>query len=172
MFFVLCVCVSGWQYRWFTVDPQTGVLSYYLCENSTSSSPGSSAGVVTSSNAYNDDTMPSNISSTPRWQDYLAGATICPSEEDSRTFTISCASGDTLKLRAANANIRQEWMDNLRNIAENHTQVTTVKHNFHRKRFSKKHFPSMSSHSESLPSRETADAYTNARQQIHNTELW
>lgn len=102
----------------------------------------------------------------------MAGAVICPSEEDSRTFTISCPSGDTLKLRAANARARQEWIDGLRNIAESHTQVMAVKHNFHRKRFSKKHFPSIGSHSEILPSRENADAFTNARQQIHNTELW
>lgn len=102
----------------------------------------------------------------------MAGAVICPSEEDSRTFTISCTSGDTLKLRAANARARQEWIDGLRNIAESHTQVMAVKHNFHRKRFSKKHFPSIGSHTEILPSRENADAFTNARQQIHNTELW
>lgn len=25
---------TGWQYRWFTVDPQTGILSYYLCATS------------------------------------------------------------------------------------------------------------------------------------------
>lgn len=24
----------GWQYRWFTVDAQAGVLSYYLCDGS------------------------------------------------------------------------------------------------------------------------------------------
>lgn len=106
-------------------------------------------------------------------QEHLAGAVINPSEEDSRTFTITCASGDTLKIRAANAASRQQWVDVLRMIAENHnTQVSAIKHNFHRKRFSKKHFPSIGSHTDILPSRESADAYTNARQQIHNTELW
>lgn len=102
----------------------------------------------------------------------MAGATIHPSDEDSRTFSVNCSSGDTLKIRASNARTRQEWVDNLRNIAESHTKVMTVKHNFHRKRFSKKHFPSIGSHSELLPSRESADAFTNARQQIHNTEFW
>lgn len=53
----------------------------------------------------------------------MAGAVVCPSDEDSRTFTISCATGDTLKLRANNARARQEWVDALRNIAECHTQV-------------------------------------------------
>lgn len=106
-------------------------------------------------------------------QEHLAGAVINPSEEDSRTFTITCASGDTLKIRAANAASRQQWVDVLRGIAEAHTaQVSAIKHNFHRKRFSKKHFPSIGSHTDILPSRENADAYTNARQQIHNTELW
>lgn len=103
----------------------------------------------------------------------MAGAIINPSEEDSRTFTITCGSGDTLKIRAANAASRQQWVDVLRSIAESHnTQVSAIKHNFHRKRFSKKHFPSIGSHADILPSRENADAYTNARQQIHNTEIW
>lgn len=106
-------------------------------------------------------------------QEHLAGATIHPSEEDSRTFTIVCASGDTLKIRATNAQVRQVWVDGLRSIAETHnTQISAIKHNFNRKRFSKKHFPSISSHTDILPSRENADAYTNARQQIHHTELW
>lgn len=106
-------------------------------------------------------------------QEHLAGAIITPSEEDSRTFMITCASGDTLKIRAANAASRQQWVDVLRSIAETHnTQVSAIKHNFHRKRFSKKHFTSIGSHADLLPSRENADAYTNARQQIHNTELW
>ena len=53
----------------------------------------------------------------------MAGAVVCPSDEDSKTFTISCASGDILKLRAADARARQEWVDGLRAIAESHTQV-------------------------------------------------
>lgn len=76
---------------------------------------------------------------------------VCPSDEDSRTFTISCASGDTLKLRANNARARQEWVDVLRNIAECHTQF------------------------ELLPPREivaASDAFGEARRQLQNTELW
>lgn len=96
----------GWQYRWFTVDPQTGTLSYYICENNTE-----------------DATPPNIVGNTPRWQEHLAGAVVCPSDEDSRTFTIGTANGDTLKLRANNARARQEWVDALRNIAECHTQV-------------------------------------------------
>lgn len=41
----------GWQYRWFTVDAQTGTLSYYICDNT------------------GEDSSPPNIvGSTPRWQ--------------------------------------------------------------------------------------------------------
>lgn len=102
----------------------------------------------------------------------MAGAVIHPSGEDSRTFVISCASGDTLKIRATNAQARQQWIDGLRGIAETHnTHISTIKHSFHRKRFSKKHFPSIGSHADILPSRENANAYTNARQQVHNAEL-
>lgn len=109
------------------------------------------------------------------FQDHLAGAVICPSDEDSRTFTVSCASGDTLKLRAANARARQEWVDALRNIAENHAQVLNVKHSFSRKRFSKKHFQSIGSQIEIQQSRESqlaSDSFINAQQQLHQTELW
>lgn len=101
----------------------------------------------------------------------MAGAVISPSGEDTRTFVITCASGDTLKIRAANAQARQQWIDRLRSIAET-THTPAIKHSFHRKRFSKKHFQSIGSHADILPSRESANAYTNARQQIHTVELW
>lgn len=57
------------------------------------------------------------------FQAHLAAAVICPSDEDSRTFTINCASGDMLKLRATDARARQEWVNSLRAIAEIHTKV-------------------------------------------------
>lgn len=129
--------VKGWQYRWFTVDPQTGTLSYYICENNAE-----------------ELTPPNIVGNSPRWQEHLAGAVVCPSDEDSRTFTIGTANGDTLKLRANNARARQEWVDALRNIAECHTQ-------------------SIGSQFELLPPREiiaASDAFGEARQQLQNTE--
>lgn len=54
---------------------------------------------------------------------HLASAVVCPSDEDSRTFSLSCASGDILKLRATDARARQEWVDGLRAIVECHTLV-------------------------------------------------
>lgn len=89
----------------------------------------------------------------PRGQVHLAGAAICPSDEDSRTFTISCASGDILKLRASDARARQEWVDGVRAISESHTLALT---------------------SSSLQAREhlaAHDALAAVRQQLHQTEI-
>lgn len=128
--------VKGWQYRWFTVDAQAGSLSYYLLDSS------------------GDENQPHIIGNSPRGQVHLAGAAVCPSDEDSRTFTISCASGDTLKLRAADARARQEWVDGLRAIAESHTQAM--------------------GNTTNLPPRDhlaATDALVDARQQLYQTEL-
>ncbi|XP_061715438.1 oxysterol-binding protein-related protein 11 isoform X2 [Cydia pomonella] len=94
--------VKGWQQRWFAVDPETGVLSYYLFDG-----PG-------------DTVQPGQPA---RGEAHLAAAVVCPSDEDSRTFTLNCASGDMLKLRATDARARQEWVDGLRAIAEIHTKA-------------------------------------------------
>lgn len=91
--------MKGWQYRYFTVDGSAGLLHYYLCEGE------KPEGTV------------------PRGSVHLAGAVICPSDEDSKTFTVNCASGDMLKLRAADARARQEWVNGLRAVAESHTKV-------------------------------------------------
>lgn len=105
LYTLLCHPHKGWQYRWFTVDAQAGTISYYLCDTGS------------------DDQSTNIVGSSPRGQAHLANAVVCPSDEDSRTFTISCASGDTLKLRATDARARQEWVDGLRAIAECHTLV-------------------------------------------------
>lgn len=114
------------------------------------------------------------------FQEHLAGAVVCPSDEDSRTFTISAASGGTLKLRASNARTRQEWVDGLRNIAECHTQVN--------RSFQNNFYPciayiftnslcvqSLGSQFVLLPPRESLaafDALAEARRQLQNTESW
>ncbi|XP_053683769.1 oxysterol-binding protein-related protein 11 [Sabethes cyaneus] len=125
--------MKGWQYRWFVVDAQAGLLSYYLCDQS------------------NDDTNPHIVGNSPRGQVHLAGAVICPSDEDSKTFTVNCASGDMLKLRAGDARARQEWVDGLRAIVESHSNSAT-----------------------SLAPRDQLaahDAFGAARQQMQQTEL-
>lgn len=124
--------MKGWQYRWFTVDAQAGLLSYYLCEPA------------------NDDSNPI-VGNAPRGQVHLAGAVICPSDEDSKTFTVNCASGDMLKLRAGDARARQEWVDGLRAIVESHSNSAA-----------------------SLAPRDQLaahDAFGAARQQMQQTEL-
>lgn len=93
--------MRGWQYRYFMVDSNAGLLHYYLCEGE----------------------KPDG--SVPRGSVHLAGAVVCPSDEDSKTFTVSCASGDMLKLRAADARARQEWVNGLRAVAESHTKVNS-----------------------------------------------
>ncbi|XP_026473413.1 oxysterol-binding protein-related protein 11-like isoform X2 [Ctenocephalides felis] len=128
--------MKGWQHRWFSVDPQSGTFSYYLCE----AGPG--------------DVM-SPLGSVPRAEVHLAAAVICPSDEDSKSFTINCASGDILKLRAEDARARQEWVDGLRAIAESHTKA-------------------IGANCPSLPPREqlaVLDALGCARQQLQQTEL-
>uniref|UniRef100_A0A182N2X0 PH domain-containing protein n=1 Tax=Anopheles dirus TaxID=7168 RepID=A0A182N2X0_9DIPT len=126
--------VKGWQYRWFSVDAQGGLLSYYLCEPT------------------GEDTAAHIVGSAPRGQVHLAGAVICPSDEDSKTFTVNCASGDMLKLRAVDARARQEWVDGLRAVVESHSNATGT----------------------ALPPREQLaahDAFGAARQQLQHTEL-
>lgn len=135
--------VLGWQYRWFTVDPQSGILSYYLSDCTSA----------------NDDIPPPVhvLSGSPRGQVHLAGAVVCPSDEDSRTFSIGCASGDTIKLRAADARARQEWVDGLRAVVESHTKAMDI------------------TNSTSLPPREllaASDAMVSARQALYLTEQW
>ncbi|XP_057662667.1 oxysterol-binding protein-related protein 11 isoform X2 [Diorhabda carinulata] len=94
--------MKGWQYRYFLVDANAGLLHYYLCEGEKP-----------------DGTI-------PRGSVHLAGAVICPSDEDSKTFTVNCASGDMLKLRATDARARQEWVNGLRAVAESHTKAISA----------------------------------------------
>lgn len=118
------------------MDAAAGTLTYYLCESG------------------NDDAAPNLVGTAHRGQVHLANAVVCPSDEDSRTFTVSCASGDILKLRATDARARQEWVDGLRAITECHT---------------------LAMGSASLPPRESlaaSDALSAARQQLQKTEQW
>ena len=43
-----------------------------------------------------------------------------PSEEDSQTFNVNFASGESYKLRAANVRDRQVWVDRIRAVAHRH----------------------------------------------------
>lgn len=87
--------VKGWQYRWFILDPETGLLDYFLNDG--------------------------EHKQRPRGSVHLAGAVISPSDEDSSTFTVNPATGEVYKLRATDARERQEWVNRLRAVAEMHT---------------------------------------------------
>ncbi|XP_021930327.1 oxysterol-binding protein-related protein 11-like isoform X2 [Zootermopsis nevadensis] len=89
--------MKGWQFRWFLLDPETGVLDYFLNE--------------------------SERKQRPRGSVHLAAAVISPSDEDSNTFTVNSATGDMFKLRAADARARHEWISRIRSVAEMHTMA-------------------------------------------------
>lgn len=86
--------VKGYQFRWFTLSPGRGTLEYYMPDDKKKIHP---RGCV-----------------------YLAGCTISPSDEDSQTFTVSAASGDSYKLKATDAKERQYWVNKLRQVALTH----------------------------------------------------
>ena len=45
---------------------------------------------------------------------------VVPSDEDSQTFQVNFASGESYKLRAANVKDRQIWVDRIRAVAQRH----------------------------------------------------
>ncbi|CAL4064466.1 unnamed protein product, partial [Meganyctiphanes norvegica] len=95
--------VKGWQARWFILNPETGSLDYYLSE----------------SDKHHE---------RARGGIQLAGAVISPSDEDSYTFTVSPASGESYKLRATDTRDRQMWINRLRVVAEMHTRAIAHNH--------------------------------------------
>ncbi|MCL4125044.1 UNVERIFIED_CONTAM: hypothetical protein GTU68_030899, partial [Idotea baltica] len=94
--------VKGWQSRWFILDPERGSLEYYLSEG----------------DKYE----------KARGSIQLASAVISPSDEDSLTFTVSPAVGESYKLRAHDTRDRQMWINRLRIIAEMHTRAIAHHH--------------------------------------------
>ncbi|XP_062862095.1 oxysterol-binding protein-related protein 11 isoform X2 [Trichomycterus rosablanca] len=89
--------VTGWQYRFFVLNNEAGLLEYFVNEQSRQQKPRG--------------TLP------------LAGAVISPSDEDSHTFTVNAISGEQYKLRAANAKERQHWVSRLQICTQHHTEA-------------------------------------------------
>ncbi|GFR75767.1 oxysterol-binding protein [Elysia marginata] len=87
--------MKGFQYRWFVLDPDSGMLEYFEKEE--------------------------HKKQRPRGSVHLAAAVVSPSEEDSQTFIVNAANGEIFKLRASDARERQLWVDRLRSTAEYHT---------------------------------------------------
>ncbi|KAH8035532.1 hypothetical protein HPB51_006288 [Rhipicephalus microplus] len=103
--------VKGWQYRWFVLNPDIGMLEYYMLDEVKKGKP---RGAV-----------------------HLAGAVISPSDEDGQMFTVSAACGEVYKLRVVScgrsrfpgqdAKERQFWINRLRKVAEDHTKTIAQK---------------------------------------------
>ncbi|KAM6160483.1 oxysterol-binding protein-related protein 11 [Erethizon dorsatum] len=89
--------VTGWQYRFFVLNNEAGLLEYFVNEQSRNQKP--------------------------RGTLQLAGAVISPSDEDSHTFTVNAASGEQYKLRATDAKERQHWVSRLQICAQHHTEA-------------------------------------------------
>ncbi|XP_056157176.1 oxysterol-binding protein-related protein 11-like isoform X2 [Lampris incognitus] len=89
--------VTGWQYRFFVLNNEAGLLEYFVNEQSRFQKPRG--------------TLP------------LAGAVISPSDEDSHTFTVNAISGEQYKLRATDAKERQHWVSRLQICTQHHTEA-------------------------------------------------
>ncbi|XP_069791381.1 oxysterol-binding protein-related protein 11 isoform X3 [Narcine bancroftii] len=89
--------VTGWQYRFFVLNHEAGLLEYFVNEQSRGQKP---RGIL-----------------------QLAGAVISPSDEDSHTFTVNAAIGEQYKLRATDAKERQHWVSRLQICTQYHTEA-------------------------------------------------
>nr|XP_045003950.1 oxysterol-binding protein-related protein 11 [Jaculus jaculus] len=89
--------VTGWQFRFFVLNNEAGLLEYFVNEQSRNQKP--------------------------RGTLQLAGAVISPSDEDSHTFTVNAASGEQYKLRATDAKERQHWVSRLQICTQHHTEA-------------------------------------------------
>ncbi|KAK0156215.1 Oxysterol-binding protein-related protein 11 [Merluccius polli] len=89
--------VTGWQYRFFVLNNEAGMLEYFV----------------------NEQSRPQK----PRGMLPLAGAVISPSDEDSHTFTVNAISGEQYKLRATDAKERQHWVSRLQICTQHHTEA-------------------------------------------------
>ncbi|XP_075905531.1 oxysterol-binding protein-related protein 11 [Nelusetta ayraudi] len=89
--------VTGWQYRFFVLNNEQGLLEYFV----------------------NEQSRPQK----PRGMLPLAGAVISPSDEDSHTFTVNAISGEQYKLRATDAKERQHWVSRLQICTQHHTEA-------------------------------------------------
>ncbi|XP_055944965.1 oxysterol-binding protein-related protein 11-like isoform X2 [Argiope bruennichi] len=86
--------MKGWQYRWFIITPDTGMLEYYMLDE--------------------------RKKSRPRGALYLAGAVVIPSEDDNQSFSVSGETGEVYRLKASDAKERQIWVDKIRSVIEKH----------------------------------------------------
>ncbi|XP_018610318.1 oxysterol-binding protein-related protein 10 [Scleropages formosus] len=87
--------LQGWQNRYFVLDPEKGLLQYFVNEHSKNQKP--------------------------RGWLPLIGASVVPSDEAPCMFTVYSANGEFYKLRAADAREQQLWMSQLQACARRHS---------------------------------------------------
>nr|XP_056713052.1 oxysterol-binding protein-related protein 10 [Euleptes europaea] len=88
--------LQGWQSRYFMLDYETGILQYFVNEQSKNQKP---RGVLS-----------------------LAGAVVSLSDEAPNMLVVYSANGEMYKLRAGDARERQYWVTQLRSCAKYHTE--------------------------------------------------
>ncbi|KAM6338968.1 oxysterol-binding protein-related protein 10 [Podargus strigoides] len=88
--------LQGWQSRYFVLDFETGILQYFVNEQSKNQKP---RGALS-----------------------LAGAIISPSDEVPHMLVVYSANGEMYKLRAADAKEKQYWITQLRSCAKHHKE--------------------------------------------------
>ncbi|XP_020625338.1 oxysterol-binding protein-related protein 9-like [Orbicella faveolata] len=89
--------VKGWQYRWFVLDDNTGLLSYYTSK----------------------DKM---MRGTRRGCLRLKGANIGIDDDDDSTFTINCDQ-KTFHFQARDSEERERWIRALEDTIKRHSQA-------------------------------------------------
>lgn len=89
--------VKGWQYRWFVLDDNTGLLSYYTSKEKM-------------------------MRGTRRGCLRLKGANIGIDDEDDSTFTISCDQ-KTFHFQARDSEEREHWIRALEDTIKRHSQA-------------------------------------------------
>jgi len=102
--------VKGWQYRWFELHPESGQLEYYYYEDH---------GLHDLVSGKDKNRKIGNKGK----KEHIAGAVVVPSEEDSQTFNVNFASGESYKLRAPNVKERQIWVDRIRAVSQLHDRA-------------------------------------------------
>ncbi|RMC05237.1 hypothetical protein DUI87_18421 [Hirundo rustica rustica] len=89
---------GSWRRRYFVLDFETGILQYFMNEQTKNQSP------------------------KPRGALSLAGAIISPSDEVPHMLVVYSANGEMYKLRAADAKEKQYWITQLRSCAKHHKE--------------------------------------------------
>ncbi|XP_051928506.1 oxysterol-binding protein-related protein 10 isoform X1 [Hippocampus zosterae] len=90
--------IQGWQNRYFVLDPDLGLLLYYVNEQ--------------------------GMNQKPRGSLPLIGATVTPSDDVPHMFVVSAVNGELYKLRASDAKEQHYWVSQLQACARRHSDCS------------------------------------------------